>query len=143
MDIKRIIESLSPNEKRIIPYLNEDIKEICEKSNLDKVSVIRALEYLKNKEIIKLSYKITKIIETGVNGSLYLRKGLPERRLLELLDEKRILKLQDAQKQSKLSNNEFKASIGALKKKVLIDVKNGNVVFIGNKEEISKKSFAE
>ncbi len=143
MDIKRIIESLSPNERRILPYLDQDIKEILTNSNLDKVSVIRALEYLKNKGIINLSYKTTKIIETGVNGSLYLRVGLPERRLLELFDEKRILKLQDAQKQSKLSDNEFKASIGALKKKALIEVKNGNVIFIGNKEEISKKSFEE
>ena len=143
MDIKRIIESLNPNERKIIPYLDKNIKEICEKSNLDKVSVIRALEYLNNKEIIKLSYKIKKIIETGVNGSLYRKIGLPERRLLELLDKKRILKLQDAQKQSKLSNDEFKASIGVLKKKALIEVKNGNIAFIGNKEEISKKSFEE
>ncbi|MCK4647412.1 phenylalanine--tRNA ligase subunit alpha [Candidatus Pacearchaeota archaeon] len=143
MELKKILESLSPNERKIIPYLNENIKEICKKSNLDRVSVIRALEYLQNKGIIKLSYEIKKIIEIGINGALYRKKGLPERRLLNLLDEKRILKLQDAQKQSKLSNDEFKASIGALKKKAFIEVKNGNVMFIGNKEEISKKSLEE
>ena len=143
MDIKKIIESLSPHERKIVPYLDKNINEICKKSNLDKVSVIRALEYLKNKGIINLSYKIKKIIETGVNGSLYRKRGLPERKLLDLLDKKRILKLQDAQEQSKLSNNEFKASIGALKKKALVEVKNGNVIFNGNKEEISKKSLEE
>ncbi len=143
MDIKKIIESLSPHERKIVPYLDNDINEICKKSNLDTVSVIRALEYLKNKGVINLSYRIKKIIETGVNGSLYRRQGLPERRLLDLLDKKRILTLQDAQKQSKLSNDEFKASIGALKKKALIEVKNGKVVFNGSKGEIFKKSMEE
>ena len=93
MELKKIIESLSPNERKIIPYLNENIQEICEKSNLDRVSVIRSLEYLQNKGIIKLSYKTKKIIEIGVNGALYRKKGLPERRLLNLLDQKRIIKL--------------------------------------------------
>ena len=143
MELKKIIESLSPNERKILPYLSKNIKEICEKSNLDKVSVIRALEYLQNKGIVKLEYETKKIIEIGINGALYRKKGLPERRLLNLLDEKRILKLPEAQKQSKLSNDEFKAAIGALKKKVLIEVKNGNIMFTGNKEEISKKSLEE
>ena len=143
MELKKIIESLSPNERKILPYLSKNIKEICEKSNLDKVSVIRALEYLQNKGIVKLEYETKKIIEIGINGALYRKKGLPERRLLNLLDEKRILKLQEAQKQSKLSNDEFKAAIGALKKKALIEVKNGNIMFTGNKEEISKKSLEE
>ncbi len=143
MDIKKIVESLSPNERKILPYLDDNLNQICEKSNLDTVSVMRALEYLKNKEIINLTYTTKKIIETGVNGSLYKRKGLPERRLLDLLDEKRILKLQEAQKQSKLSDDEFKASLGALKHKALVEVKNGNLIFEGNKAEISKKSLEE
>jgi len=63
MDIQRIIESLSPNEKKILPHLGDKINEICKKSNLDKTSVIRALEYLQNKGIVKLSYSKKKIIE--------------------------------------------------------------------------------
>ena len=140
---KNIIESLSPNERKIIPYLKEGIEEICKKTNLNKVSVIRALEYLQNKEIIKLSSKKSKIVEIGINGAFYRKKGLPERRLLNLLGEKRILSLQEAQKTSKLSNEEFKASLGALKKKALIEIKKGKIIFIGKKEEISKKSLEE
>ena len=143
MNTQKIIDSLSPNERKILPYLEEKISDICKKSNLDKVSVIRALEYLQNKEIIQLSSKKKKIIEIGVNGALYKKKGLPERRLLNLLSEKRILQLQDAQKESKLSNDEFKASIGALKKKAMIELKNGKIIFSANKEEISKKSLEE
>src|SRR3989344_4424229 len=144
MDIKKIIESLSPNERKIIPYLEErNIIEICKKSNLDKTSVIRALEYLQNKGIIKLEQKTVKIVELGINGALYKKKGLPERRLLNLLGEKRILPFKEAMEQSSLSEEEFKASIGALKKKALINLKNGKIVFNANKEEISKKSLEE
>jgi len=130
MDMKKIIESLSPNERKILPYLKErKITEICRKSNLDKTSVLRALGYLQNKKILNLSYKKKKIIEIGTNGALYKKKGLPERRLLNLLNEKRILKLEEAKELSKLSDDEFKASIGALKKKAMIELKNGKIPY--------------
>ena len=144
MDTNKLIESLSPNEKKILPYIEEKkIDNICRKANLDKVSVIRALEYLQNKKILNLSYKKKRIIEIGVNGAFYRKKGLPERRLLHLLNEKRILKLEEAQKQSKLSNDEFKASIGALKKKAMIEIKNGKVIFNADKGETFKKTLEE
>jgi len=144
MEINKIIESLSPIERKILPYLEEkNIDEICKKSNLDKTSVLRALGYLQKKNIVNLLFKEKKIVEIGINGSLYRSKGLPERRLLNLLDKKRIISLQEAQKQSKLSNDEFKASIGALKKKALIELKNEKIVFNANREEISKKTLEE
>jgi len=34
--MEKLIESLSPNEIKILPYLEEEISEICKKSNLDK-----------------------------------------------------------------------------------------------------------
>jgi len=143
MDTTKLAESLSPNEIKILPHLEEEISEICKKSNLDKTSVLRSLEYLQNKNIVKISSEKKTIIEIGVNGALYKKKGLPERRLLNLLDGKKILKLQEAQTQSHLSNDEFKASIGVLKKKALIELKNQRIILNANKEEISKKMFEE
>ena len=141
--MEKLIQSLSPNEIKILPYLDEELSQICKKSNLDKVSVLRALEYLQNKKIIDLETEKKKIIEIGINGAFYKSKGLPERRLLNLLDEKRIIPLQEAQKQSNLSNEEFKASLGVLKKKALIELKNGKIILNANKEEISKKTLEE
>ena len=142
--MNKLLESLSPHERKILPYLEEkNISEVCKKSNLDKVSVLRALEYLQNKKIVEITTKKKKIVEIGVNGALYLKKGLPERRLLHLLGEKRILSLEDAQKQSELSDNEFKASIGALKKKALIELKNRKLVLNAKKEEIAKRTLEE
>ena len=141
--IERVAESLSPHELKILPYLEEQIIDICKKTNLDKVSVLRALEYLQNKEIVKLLYTKKKIIEIGVNGALYRKKGLPERRLLNLLNEKRILGLQDAQKQASLTDDEFKAAIGALKKKALIDLKKEKLILNADKSETIKKMLEE
>lgn len=144
MEIQKIIESLSPNETKILPHLAENnINEICKKANLDKISVVRSLEYLQNKNIVKLSLEKKKILEIGVNGALYKKKGLPERRLLNLLNEKRIIPLEEAKKTSSLSDDEFKASLGALKKKELIELKNKKIIFNANKEEISRKSIEE
>ncbi|MBT4257582.1 phenylalanine--tRNA ligase subunit alpha [archaeon] len=141
--MQKLLDSLSPHERKIIPHLEESLVQICKKSNLDKISVLRALEYLQNKKIIEVITTKTKIIEIGVNGALYIKKGLPERRLLNLLSEKRIIPLKEAKKESKLSDDEFKASIGVLKKKALIDLNNGKIIFNSNKEEISKKTLEE
>jgi len=143
MNIDKLTESLSPHEIRIIPYLREEINEICKKSNLDKTSVLRALKYLENKKLVKISFKEKKIVEVGVNGALYRKKGLPERRLLNLLDEKRILGLDSAKKESGLSDDEFKASIGVLKRKALIELKNKKIILSSGKTEISKKTPEE
>jgi len=141
---EKIIQYLNPNEKKILKFLNEkSISEICKKTCLDKTSVLRALEFLQNKKILVLEHKKEKIVDLGVNGILYKRKGLPERRLLNLLEEKRILSLEEAQKNSKLSKDEFRAALGALKKKAMIELKNKKIVLNANRQEIAKKMFEE
>ena len=140
MDIKEVIESLSPNERKIIPYLKSGrINKIVKEAELDKTSVIRALQFLSNKAIIKLDLEKKKIVELGINGILYKRKGLPERRLIGELESKSPM----AMKESKLSVNEIKAAIGALKKKTLIDIKKDQIILIAKKEELAKLSLEE
>ena len=144
MELKKLLESLSPNERKILPYIEEkNISGICKKSNLDKTAVLRALEYLGNKKILNLTTQKKKFVEIGVNGALYKKKGLPERKLLNLLNEKRIIQLKEAKEKSSLSDNEFKASIGALKKKAMIELKKGKIILNVNKEEVSKKTLEE
>jgi len=138
-----IIESLSINERKILPFLNESIAGISGRTELEEVAVLRALEYLSNKKIVALKVTQKKLVELGVNGVLYKQKGLPERRLVNLVAEKKELSLKDAQKQSGLTENEFQAALGALKKKALLNVANGKIIFSGTKEEISRKSIEE
>ncbi len=143
METKEIIEKLSPMERKVLPYLEEPIEKIIEKSGLDSTSVLRALEFLKNKEVVKTKEKTEKIVELDVNGILYKKKGLPERRLLNLVADKKTIYLEEAEKQSGLNENEFKAALGALKKKALINLANGKILIEAKPEEIAKKSLEE
>lgn len=140
-NIEEILESLSENERKILPFLKESIKQIQEKAGLDETSTIRALQFLSNKNILKLTQEKKKIIDLDVNGILYEKKALPERRLLFILDKP--ISLEQAKKQAHLSDNEFKAALGALKKKALIELKQGKIISNASKEELAKKSLEE
>jgi phenylalanyl-tRNA synthetase alpha chain len=141
---EEIIESLSLNERKILAHLkSKNIAEIAKSSELEEVAVQRALDYLSNKKIIILKKNSKKTVELGVNGVLYQQKGLPERRLIILVAEKKSLSLEEAKKHSGLNENEFQAALGALKKKALLNLTNGNLIFQGSKEEITRKTLEE
>src|SRR3989344_5346328 len=143
MEIKNIIESLSPLERKILPFLNCKIEEIVKKSGLDKVSVIRAMRFLENKNIIIMKEEKKEIVDLGVNGIYYKKTGLPERKLITVLEHSRFLSFEEAKKTAKLSENEFRASLGALKGKLFIKISNGKISLAATKEEIVKKSLEE
>ncbi len=143
-ELQEVIESLSPNERAIIPYLNEgSLEGINEKVDLNKTAILRALEFLSNKKIVKLTAKEEKIIELGINGLLYVKQGLPERKLINIIAEKNSVSLMEAKKQSGLNDNEFKAALGVLKKKALINLVNGKIILAGNKQGIVDKTLEE
>jgi len=141
--MEKIIESLSPIELKILPYLNLSVKEIIKESQLDNVSVLRALKFLENKQLIKLTQTKKTIIDLGTNGIYYKKNHLPERNLLTLISDRNIISLEEAKKQSKLSDNEFKVSLGVLKKKALIEIKTGKIFLKASKQEIAKKTLEE
>src|SRR3989344_6854500 len=141
--LNNIIEKLSPLERKVIPHLNLTIEEIEKKANLDKTSVLRALDFLEKKDILKQSKTKQKIIDLGTNGIYYKKNHLPERMLLILLEGKNHLPLDEAKKLSKLSDNEFKVSLGVLKSKALIEIRNGKLSLNAKKEELTKKSPEE
>jgi len=144
VEMQELIESLSPNERAIVPYLDKkDMDEIADAVEMNKAGVLRSLEFLSNKEVLKLNIKKTKIIELGVNGLLYKKKGLPERRLLNVIVDKKTISLKDAVKASGLSDNEFKAALGALKQRALINLVNGKIMLAGKSGEISKHTLEE
>ncbi len=143
IDIKKIIESLNPNERKIIPFLKElDIEKIIGKTEIDKTSVLRALEFLSNKNIIKIQSRKEIIIEQGINGLLYIKNGLPERRLIDLLTDK-IIPIDNIKKETNLNEKEIKAAIGVLKKKHFIEITDGKIKLIAKKQEIIEKTIEE
>jgi phenylalanyl-tRNA synthetase alpha chain len=143
-DKEDMTSSLSPIERKILPFLESNsAEEIIEKAKTDRTTVLRALEFLSNKGIVNLKYKEQKKVVLGANGILYLKEGLPERRLLSLFSEALSFTLEEAMKKSGLSENEFKAALGALKKKALLKIENGKILLQGAKEEIARKMHEE
>ena len=135
--------SLSPIERKILPFLELPIDEIMSHSGLDEVSIQRALEYLSNKKIVNLTTKEKEIIDLGENGKKYQKSGLPEKQLLKLLAENPKISLQEAASKASLSDNEFKVALGTLKGKALIELKEGNIILKASQDEITKKTLEE
>ncbi len=142
-NVQETIEELSPIERKIIPYLNLPVEKIKEKTEIDNTTLLRALNFLENKNILKLKIEKNKIIELGTNGVYYKKTHLPERSLLNFLEKNNHVSIEEAQKDCKLSENEFKVSLGILKSKNFIELKNGKISITAKKEEITKKSLEE
>lgn len=144
-DEQVLVESLSPIERKVLPALSDrllSVKKLSELSGADETTVLRALEFLKNKGLAEAETKEKKIVDLGINGILYLKKGLPERRLLNELSEKKSISLSELSKID-LSENEAKIAVGVLRKKAMINIANGKVLLTAKKEEITKKTFEE
>lgn len=140
---KEIIEKLSPLEIKIVPLLNKSLEEIREKSELDEVSIQRALKFLESKNILRLSSLKINLIDLGTNGIYYKKNHLPERTLLTILESNNHIPLEEAKKISKLSENEFKVSLGVLKNKAMISLSNGKISLLASKSELTKKFLEE
>lgn len=127
MEEKEIIESLSPIERKLIPLLSTQEIDIDKLVNhqMDRTTIVRAVGFLSNKGLISQTQKEIKIIDLGTFGVLYLRNGLPERKLLNVIVEKKDLQIKNIKSETKLNDNEIKVAIGSLRKKNLVEVKNG------------------
>ena len=87
-EILDLINQLSPIERKILPYLElKDTEKISEKAELDETAVKRALQFLSNKKIIKIEQKKDKFVDLEKNGVVYLKNGMPERKLLHFIIE--------------------------------------------------------
>jgi phenylalanyl-tRNA synthetase alpha chain len=145
-EVQLIVEALSPIERKVLPNLSENamsLKEVSDKSSVDTITGMRALEFLKNKNLVELKIEVGKIIDLDVNGIYYLKKHLPERRLLNKLLQVNFLHFKDVEKGAGLSRDEGKIAIGVLKKKALIEIKEGRIVLNAGSGEVAKKSLEE
>ena len=138
MDIKKVAEMLHPLERRVLPYLNlKSVSEIMDKCGMDEVEVIRALQWLENKNIVNVNVGIKEIIHLGNHGEEYAKDGLPERRFLETLSDE--LTLDHVKERANLDSDEFSVSLGLLKKEKVIEFDKGKVRRTGRWNEYLKE----
>ena len=142
----RIIATLHAYERKVLPALKEtsSFEKLAEITKLQKVEVMRALQWLQNKEIVRINKQLKEQIVLDENGIKYLKKGLPEKKFLEQIKEKSAL--EDIEKNSNLSKQELSISLGILKSKGAIEItkENGIIVQITDiGRELLKKGFPE
>ena len=152
MDMEGLAKKLHSLERKVLPYLEKSISfdKIVEKSKLKEIEVMRALQWMENKDIVKIKSQEKEVISLGKNGLMYKEKGLPEKRFLNAVKDSSMT-LTEIGKKTKLDRNELNISIGLLKRKKAIEVrkKKDLVISITSegkkllKQKSSDESFLE
>ncbi len=133
-DLRRIIDSLHPLERKVLPFLEKyrTAEEISKNSGMLSIEVIRALQWLQNKNIVILETK-----EINLAALTGKAEKLPERILVQNL-EKDYKTIEELKKNTKLSDQELNACIGLLKKGNVIEIKKDKDLKIKLNENSSK-----
>jgi phenylalanyl-tRNA synthetase alpha chain len=146
MEEKLIVESLSPMEREVLPVLSGDfldVDEVVGKIELDKTSVLRAVGFLKNKGLVEVESSGKNVVILGILGINYLKKELPERVLLNKLTEKNLIPIGEIRNVCGLNENEARIALGTLKKKALVEIKDGRLSLNAKPEEVTNKMIEE
>jgi len=131
MDIVKIIDKLHPLERKVLPEVakTESFDELTDLSGLKKVEVMRALQWLQNKDLVKIDEKREELVELGTNGKKYLKNGLPERRFLEAIKDE--LRLSQIAEKAGISTEEVNITLGVLRGRAAIEItKDGKDLII-------------
>src|SRR3989338_3708572 len=146
MDIKGLVDKLHSLERKVLPLLNKYVNfdDLVKSSSLQEVEVMRALQWLENKEVVKINSKEVKTISLTEKAKVY--KELPERTILNSLSDKETT-LEELKNKTKLNDTEINATIGLLKKKASIDIQKDKTLKIrlneNGKKLVNKKTPEE
>ena len=123
-------------EKKIIVSLKDNPKQTSEKleksTNLSPDQIRRGIEWLKLKELAIVNESQTIYISLGKNGLESFHKGLPERRLLDLLKNES-KKLQDLQREL---GSIFGPAMGLARKNNWVDTSDDKIFLKNYPSEI-------
>ncbi len=121
MNLDKLVQSLHPLERKVLPVLDrqQSLPAICAASSLKEVEVVRALQWLENKKLVRVDTTSADVVALDKNGELYQKTGLPERRFLRSLGDKE-LSVDKVAEKAKLSRDELNICLGLLRKKALI-----------------------
>ena len=80
-----IIAELHEHERKVLPLLlkHSSVDDMVQASDMKKAQIVRALQWLHNKNLVQIKEKLSELIELDINGDVYRKKGLPEKRFLD------------------------------------------------------------
>ena len=108
MNIEKLLETLHPLERKVLPFLDKfnNIPDLTQATGLKDVEVMRALQWLSNKEVLTIKEDLKEVVELDNNGKTYLQIGLPERRFIQAIDDNRFQDIDSMAKEQKLEKGE-------------------------------------
>jgi len=121
---------ISEIEYRVLKVLDKDwkgVSEIAKELNEDEYKVFRALGFLNSKGLVEMKEETIKSYVLSELGRKYLREGLPERRLLDILEERKEIPIEELEKF--FDKDEITFSLGFLRRNNAIEIRNGKVIF--------------
>ena len=128
-DIKKTISELHIYEKKLLKELEANRQatpeEIAENANMDIKSVMSAAGSLASKDIIEVDKEVEKTYSLTEDGMEYAEKGLPERRILDVLAEKKEIHMKDLANESGLDKKEANIALGWLRRKNWAQIDQG------------------
>ncbi len=117
-----LLTKLEPNKKYTID-------EAAEITNMSKDAVMKAAYLLQDKGYAKVHEEITSKYVLTDEGEKYLKEGLPEEKLLKLL--KKTNKIDELKK---IMGKEFQIALGWLRKKGIVEVRDGKIELVSEGE---------
>lgn len=143
MEIQRLIESLHPLERAVVPHLAKEktLHDLAKASDLQEVEAMRALQWLENKKVLRLSSSAEEIVSLDINGKKYLKEDLPEKRFLKILVTPKTL--QEIRLEANLGEDELKACIGILRSKAAVEFEDKKIKITSQGRKLLEKESPE
>lgn len=131
MHLQSLISKLHPLERAVIPFLKteQELNALVKASRLQEVEVTRALQWLENKQVLKINTEKKKVVLLDEKGLKYKQQGLPEKAFLKILTAE-FQPLSHIAQKAKLNPEEMNACIGVLKRKVAIDTRKDQELMV-------------
>ncbi|TKJ17433.1 phenylalanine--tRNA ligase subunit alpha [Candidatus Woesearchaeota archaeon B3_Woes] len=140
MDLNKTINNLHRLERAVLPVLTKykDIKGIEQATGLKEVEIVRALQWLQNKDIVSLKEELREVIELDKNGQKYIKEELPEKKLLKAL-KKGPMTMDQIKEKAGLTKEEQNIALGILRKKAAVFItKEGKNIILKIMEQGKK-----
>ena len=147
-DIKKTINELHIYEKKLLKELesnpNATPEEIAENTGMDIKSVMSAAGSLASKDIIEVDKEVQKTYSLTDDGMEYAQKGLPERRILNVLANENEIHMKDLSSSTGVDKKEANIALGWLRRKNWAQIDKGvvNITDVG-KDFIDKSGVDE
>lgn len=124
---------LHPNEIKILKALKKksSAEDLAGDSHLDPGAVNRTVSWLSTKGLVEIEEDIIEEVSLGEEGKIYAEKGLPERRMIQLIGNKGDF----SSFAGKLNKEEMNIGLGWLRRKNLAKIEGKGKIVVLNREE--------